>query len=84
MGNNFNILVLYYSQTGKTKRIIDSFLEPLRGKSGITITESRIEPQSPYPFPWPKLYFFSIIPETVYEIPALLKEPQIDSNKKYD
>lgn len=84
METNFNILVLYYSQTGKTQRIIDTFLEPLRGKSGISITETRIEPQTPYPFPWPKLYFFSIIPETVYEVPTLIKEPQIDFNKKYD
>jgi hypothetical protein len=79
-----NILVLYYSQTGKTRDIVDCYLDPLKGHPNINIDIVEIEPQSPFPFPWPMLHFFSIVPETVYMNPVPLKEINFDVNKKYD
>ncbi len=77
------VLVLYYSQTEKTKDVIDYIIDPLRDKDDISIEEVLIEPVNPFPFPWPKVYFFSIFPECVYEVPVEIKEPVFKENK-YD
>ncbi|MCP4265025.1 MAG: hypothetical protein GY777_05525 [Candidatus Brocadiaceae bacterium] len=84
MERTINILALYYSQTGKTKNIIDLYLEPLKDNPHINIDMVEIEPETAYPFPWPMKYFFSIVPETVYENQIPLKTLRIDENKKYD
>lgn len=65
MGEKFKVLVLYYSQTGKTKSLLDIFLEPLQKRSDVEITIEEILPKVPFPFPWPQLYFFSLVPECV-------------------
>ncbi len=84
MGDKFQVLVLYYSQTGKTKTLLDTFLEPLSKREDVEITIEEIFPKVPFPFPWPQLYFFSLVPECVYEIPIELQEMKFDENKKYD
>lgn len=83
MNKPFKVLVLYYSQTGKTKDVIDHLLHPLRDKQDILIDEVAIEPVVAYPFPWPKLYFFSIFPECVYEDTVKIKAP-VFKESKYD
>jgi len=84
MEKQYKILVLYYSQTGKSEAILDVFLEPLRDQPNIIIDEVEIKPTQPYPFPWPKLYFFSIFPECAYEVPTELEDMQFDENDEYD
>ncbi len=83
MNKPFKVLVLYYSQTGKTKDVIDNLLRPLRDRQNILIDEVAIETLVAYPFPWPKLYFFSIFPECVYEDPVDIK-PVVFKESKYD
>ncbi|NUM35332.1 MAG: hypothetical protein HUU50_12350 [Candidatus Brocadiae bacterium] len=84
MGEKFKVLVLYYSQTGKTKSLLDIFLEPLQKRSDVEITIEEILPKVPFPFPWPQLYFFSLVPECVYEVPIELQEMKFNENEKYD
>ncbi len=84
MKEPYKILVIYYSQTGKSKDILDCFLKPLRDQPLVKIDEVSIEPVNPYPFPWPKLYFFSIFPECVYETPIEIKEPKFNEDDDYD
>ncbi len=83
MNKPFKVLVLYYSQTGKTKDVINNFLHPLCDQENILIDEVAIEPVVAYPFPWPKLYFFSIFPECVYEDTVSIKTP-VFKESKYD
>lgn len=84
MANAFKVLVLYYSQSGKTKAVLETFLEPLKKNPQVEITMEEIRPKVAFPLPWPKLYFFSIFPECVYEIPIEIENPKFDENTKYD
>ncbi len=84
MSKIFKILVIYYSQTGKSKSILDRFIKPLRDQPHVVIDEVSIEPVNPYPFPWPKIYFFSIFPECVYETTVEIKEPMFNVDDDYD
>ncbi|MEF3077203.1 hypothetical protein V2P20_19410 [Methylobacter sp. Wu1] len=83
MKQPYKILVIYHSQTGKTKQVLDCFLQPLRGQENISVEEVLIEPVSQFPLPWPKLYFFSIFPECVYEEPVEIKTPAF-KEESYD
>lgn len=60
------VLVLYYSQTGQLSEIIHTFTYPLDNTPDITLFYQPIEPVTPFPFPWPKLKFFDVFPESVY------------------
>ncbi len=64
--------------------MLDILLEPLRGQENVNLHFVKVEPQKPYPFPWPKIYFFSIFPETVYEVPVPLNPLKFNENIKYD
>jgi len=75
-------LVVYYSQTGQVKDIVDSVLKPLHSEFEITYEELR--PKKPYPFPWTGLSFFQVFPESVKEIPCELEHLEIDPNENFD
>ncbi len=58
------VLVVYYSQSGDVAKIMETFVAPIEHLPHVTIASERLEPTSPYPFPWrtlPKL--LSIFPE---------------------
>ncbi|WP_157962640.1 dialkylrecorsinol condensing enzyme [Chitinophaga deserti] len=76
------ILVVYYTQTGQLKRIIDHVLAPLQGKAEITFEE--IEPVEDFPFPWPKQRFFDTMPETVLGRPKAIQPLKTDPGAHYD
>ncbi len=78
------ILVVYFSQTGQLKRVVDSFVEPLNSQTDILLVKEEIEPLNPYPFPWPFLEFIDQFPEAVYLDPPDLKPFLFDSTVKYD
>jgi len=59
------VLVLYYSQSGQLKEVIDSFISKLPDKE-ITVDLKKIEPKKSYPYPWPFYEFFDEFPESVY------------------
>jgi hypothetical protein len=65
------ILVLYYTQTGQLRQILDSVLSGITDK--VDIYYLPIEPVTPFPFPWTALQFFDAMPETVQHKPAAIK-----------
>lgn len=65
------VLVLYYSQTGQLRNIIDNILIDIKDK--LDITYALIEPVTPYPFPWDPDVFFDTMPETVMHTPPPVK-----------
>jgi len=59
------VLVLYYSQTGQLKRVLDSFVSKLDDES-VEIYKKAIRPKVNYKFPWSFYDFFDEFPEAVY------------------
>lgn len=76
------ILVVYYTQSGQLKKIIDNVLSPLNEKE-FSITYERIQPVDDYPFPWGDK-FFNCFPESVKLIPCGLKPFGFDKKESYD
>lgn len=77
------VLVLYFSQTGQLRSVLDSVTSTL-GKD-VHVDFAEIKLQNPYPFPW-KSYdvFFDAMPESVLGIAQpIIPMPQI-IDKSYD
>ena len=77
------ILVLYYSQSGQLRDIIDNITADISTRADIDYAQ--IEPVVSYPLPWKASKFFDTMPETVQHIPIALKPlPAEVMNKDYD
>jgi hypothetical protein len=74
------VLVVHYSQTGQLTKVVNAFIEPLLDHPEIEVIQKTIAPQTPYPFPWPFLEFFSIFPESVLMQPPPMKPLDIDTD----
>ena len=59
------VLVLYYSQSGQLKRVVDNFTADIADES-IKVDIKKIVPEVDYPYPWPFYQFFDEFPESVY------------------
>ena len=79
------VLVIYYSQSGQLKSILDSICNPLINEPYIQVDYYAIKPINPHPFPWQSKSFFNVFPETVLEIPEDIEPcpPEI-LKKSYD
>ncbi len=77
------ILVVYYSQTGQLKKVIDSVIGELSQDADITIDYEELKPSKKYPFPWGE-YFFDVFPDSVEEAGCELEPFSIDFTKNYD
>lgn len=55
-----NILVIYYSQTGQLRRIIDEFCKPLQAANNVEVLH--ISPKKQFQFPWSGKNFFRAMP----------------------
>lgn len=64
-----NILVIYYSQSGQLKEILEQMLSPLVKSDDFTVDFHTIVPLEKHPFPWPKKAFFDVFPESFLQIP---------------
>jgi len=83
--NMKDVLVIYYTQTGQQKEILDNLLAPLEADSEVKLTFHRIQPVSDYPFPWDGHSFFDAFPESFLRIPCPLTAVEEDVlNKEYD
>lgn len=78
------VLVVSYSQTGQLERVTKSVLSPLLDDPGFHVTWEKLEPQTPYPFPWRFLDFFDTFPETVHLDAPPLKSVAFDPDAHYD
>lgn len=79
------VLVVYYTQTGQQKEILDQLLSPLEADPAVELTYHRIQPVSDYPFPWDGYTFFDAFPESFLQIPCPL-QPMDDAirQSEYD
>ena len=74
------VLVVYYTQSGQLKEIIDSVLSPF---TEVTIDFLPIDTATPFPFPWTDDTFFDAFPESYLQIPQPL-QPFNLSHTDYD
>lgn len=65
------VLVLYYSQSGQLRQILDSVLREVR--ADLDLRFAAIEPLKPWPWPWKADSFFDAMPESVAMEPAPVK-----------
>ncbi|MDF3028133.1 MAG: hypothetical protein K0S23_2440 [Fluviicola sp.] len=75
-----NILVIHYSQSGQLTEILQNFCSPFTDS---TIEWVKVEPLTPFPFPWNSAAFFNAMPETVLEKPIPVK-PLLFERDQYD
>lgn len=78
------ILVLYYSQTGQLTAAVKSMMSPLAGRLDVEIVWERLEPVTPYPFPWGFFQFLDAFPESVYLDPPAMKPVGFDPDSRFD
>lgn len=76
------ILVVYYSQSGQLKQIVENFSAPF-SIEGNTVEYVQIKMKKEFPFPWKSKSFFDAMPESVLGIPAEVIAPQF-KEEKYD
>ena len=60
------VLVLYYSQSGQLKYMVDSVTGPLDASDEVQVDYRKIKPVEKYPYPWPFYPFFDAFPEAIY------------------
>ncbi|MEP7165095.1 MAG: hypothetical protein ABI741_10380 [Ferruginibacter sp.] len=70
------VLVIYYSQSGQLGDIINSLTGPLV-EAGHKVETIRVQPATPYPFPWKGKSFFAVMPDCVTGVPTELRPFQI-------
>lgn len=79
------VLVLYYSQSGQLKRVLDRLTEPIRESGDIEVTYYQIQLEQDFSFPWEKEAFFNAFPESFKQIPqTVLSPPDEILNTRYD
>lgn len=76
------VLVLYYSQSGQLKRVLDKIVAPLQQCEAVQCDYREIKPLHPYPYPWSFYAFFNVFPEAVY-LDGCDVEP-IEAEEEYD
>lgn len=78
------VLIVYYTQTGQLKEIVDSIKGPLLGNEEITLVFEELKPRVPFPFPWTSDEFFQAMPESVMGIPCELQPLSVNGNENFD
>ncbi|MGE9311453.1 hypothetical protein ACLOAU_07400 [Niabella sp. CJ426] len=76
------ILAVYFSQSGQTRAIVESFLRPVV-TDGSEVEYLQIKTVHQFPFPWSVPVFFDTVPESVNIIPTTL-EPWQTKLERYD
>ncbi len=76
------ILAVYFSQSGQTRAIVESFLRPVIA-DGNEVEYLQIKTTHQFPFPWSIPVFFDTVPESVNIIPTALEPWQTKLNQ-YD
>jgi hypothetical protein len=79
-----HILVIYYSQTGQAKQVLDATLKPFTESADYTLHYHLVKPKTPFPYPWKYTEFFDAFPETVHGVACELEPLAIDESINYD
>jgi flavodoxin len=78
------ILIIYYSQTGQLKDVVDSILGPVEKNPEVSLVYEELKPKSPYPFPWTAYQFCDVFPESVAEVSCDLQPLSRNTDDEYD
>ena len=78
-----NVLVVNYSQTGQLAQITAQLIEPLRA-AGHRVHLETLQPETPYPWPWPIVDFVDAFPECVQLDAPPLKALSIAADTPFD
>ncbi len=78
------VLVVYYSQTGQLREIVNSVIAPLKASSEVTLTFEEIRPKTPFPYPWTSDEFFQAMPESVRGIACELQPLSLNGQENFD
>lgn len=78
------VLVLYYSQTGQLKEVVTNALGPLLNDPEVEVDIVPVETDHQFPYPWTRMEFFNVFPESVNGTPFKLKPLVIERDKQYD
>ena len=78
------VLAVWYSQSGQLDRVMDRLLEPLRQAGDIALQELKLQPATPYPFPWPFWQFMDSFPECVHRDPAPIAALPLAADAEFD
>jgi hypothetical protein len=78
------VLVVYYTQTGQLKEIVNSIAAPLAAEGGVELFFEELKPKPPFPFPWSSDEFFQAMPESVKGIPCELEPLSINGSEDFD
>ncbi|MCF8057281.1 MAG: dialkylresorcinol condensing enzyme [Desulfocapsa sp.] len=74
------VLVLYYSQSGQLRAVMDRIVAPLSQCEEVQCDYRKIVPTTPYPYPWPFYAFFNVFPEAVYLDGCSVEEVEADDD----
>ena len=78
------VLVIWYSQSGQLRDIVESIAQPLTDLGEIELSLAQIRPVKPYPFPWSFWRFFDTFPECIYADPDPIEPLDIPSGLEFD
>jgi len=78
------ILIIYYSQTGQLKDVVDSILAPIEKNPEVSIIYEELKPKPPYPFPWTAYQFCDVLPESVAEVACDLQPLSRNTDDDFD
>ncbi|WP_118976492.1 NADPH-dependent FMN reductase family protein [Taibaiella koreensis] len=76
------ILVVYFTQSGQLKGILDNIVQDMKQEAEIDFAEIRLV--QPFPFPWSSATFFDAMPESVLQVPAAIQPMPAIMDKDYD
>src|SRR5512145_2270750 len=78
------VLVVYYTQTGQLKEIIDSLMSDIIASEDVKVTFEQLKPRPAFPFPWSSDQFFQAMPESVKGIPCELEPFKVHGDEDFD
>jgi hypothetical protein len=79
------ILVLYFSQSGQQKAILESFIKPFKDPGSVyEIHFEELTLVDNFPFPWSGYDFFNAFPETFTQQPCALKPLSAKAFDEFD
>lgn len=76
------ILVVYFSQSGQLRQIVENFAAPF-SEAGHQVEFISVRMKNQFPFPWKSDSFFDAMPESVLGIPGEVEAP-VFKEEKYD
>ncbi|WP_291120959.1 dialkylrecorsinol condensing enzyme DarA [Empedobacter sp. UBA7248] len=80
-----NVLVVYYSQSGQLKEIVDQTTYDLVQNQDINLTKCKIEMEEEFPFPWDFYSFFNAFPDSFLQKEKKIKPISTEIlNQEYD